>query len=341
LPDFSARLENVMLKLNEISKFAQLDDVGREKISEALHETMLSELQKMLANVLEDSPTVGLLVDNLDKGWNVSSDLPLIGELLLGLLSAGLRVSEEFHRSASGRKPVAVKMIVFLRSDIFNVVYRTAPERDKLPVRRVEWGDPELLIRVIEARFASNGLVFGTRDELWDKFFPATVAAIPIRDYLNSVIFPRPRDLIVIVKACLEAAANRGHSKAAERDVIAGASQYANFAFNSIVVEGSPQIPDLEDALLNFLGGPAIYTEYELLQIVEGIKTIDIEDFIRLLVELTFFGIETAPDNFEFVNEPDRDGRIFAMALRTAERRGERRFKIHPVFHNLLSIVDS
>src|SRR5258708_34820133 len=105
-----------------------------------------------------------------------------------------MKIAEEFHRSGSNRKPVDVKMIVFMRSDIFGLISRVAKERDKLPARYINWNDPELLLRVIEERFIKAGVVIESKNEIWDKFFPERIDGIQIRDYLVQAVFPRPRD---------------------------------------------------------------------------------------------------------------------------------------------------
>jgi len=336
MPEFGTRLEAVIASLQSLSKEFPDD---REKVTESLHETMLGNLRRILGEVLAEKHTVAILIDNLDKSWSPSSDIDLTGEVLLGLMQVGIKISEEFHRSASKRQSVHMKMVVFMRSDIFGLISQAARERDKLPARFINWNDPELLLRVIEERFISAGVEVGSRDEIWERFFPEKVHGIPIRDYIVSAVFPRPRDLIVLIKACIESAVNRGHTKVTESDVDTGVSQYATYAFNSIVVEGSPQVQHLEDLLLSFLDGPAIINEYRLLEILEQVNpSYDVEQFIKTLTDLTFLGPEASLNKFEFVYDPGQENLLAQRAKRTASIHGERRFKIHSAFHGLLGI---
>jgi hypothetical protein len=338
MPEFGARLEAAVSSLRTLEQTYSIDCDGT---TEGLHDAMLGNLRRMLGNVLAHSNQVAILVDNLDKSWTPSSDIDLNGELLLGLLTVGIKIAEEFHRSGSKRQPVDMKLIVFMRSDIYGLIWRVAKERDKLPARYINWNDPELLLRVIEERFLKAGVEVASRDEIWDRFFPEAIRGKRTRDFLAASVFPRPRDLIVLVKACIESAVNRGHPKVAEQDVLAGCSQYASFAFNAIVVEGAPQLPQLENLLLAFMEGPTIVSEYRLLEILdEYYPQYDVEQFIKLLSELTFVGLEIGRNRFEYIYDPSQDNLISQRAKRTASLYGERRFEIHRAFHDLLGLKD-
>ncbi len=336
MPEFGTRLETIVADLQKVRPEGTAD---RNWITESLHESMLGNLRRLLGEVLADAKIVAVLIDNLDKSWEPDADLDLNGELLLGLMSVGTKISEEFHRSASRRKTVEMKLIVFMRSDIFGMISSVAKEKDKLPARYINWNDPELLLRVIEERFLKAGVDVASRDEIWEKFFPASVEGQATRDFIINSVFPRPRDLIVFVKACIEAAANRGHAKVKEEDVLEGKSRYATFAFNAIVIEGAPQVPNLEDILLSFIDGPTIINEYRILEVMEELNpSFDIEVFIKLLSELTFLGLEVNSNKFEFIYDPAKDSLITQRAKRTAAIYGERRFYIHSAFHDLLGL---
>jgi hypothetical protein len=53
---------------------------------------------------------------------------------------------------------------------------------------------------------------------------------------------------------------------------------------------------------------------------------------------LTFLGLEVSFNKFEFVYDPGQETLISQRAKRTAAVHGDRRFKIHPAFHELLSL---
>ena len=88
-PEFSMRLETAVTQLRELS--TETSGVLRPKISELLHNELLARLRLLLGKVLESKSKVTILVDNLDKAWNPNGDLPLLSDLLFGLLSASRR----------------------------------------------------------------------------------------------------------------------------------------------------------------------------------------------------------------------------------------------------------
>jgi len=78
---------------------------------------------------------------------------------------------------------------------------------------------------------------------------------------------------------------------------------------------------------------------YRLLEVMEQFNpNYDIELFIKILSEVTFLGLEVSFNKFEFVYDPGQETLISQRAKRTAGVHGERRFKIHPAFHELLGL---
>lgn len=341
-PEFSSRLEAIINRLLEL-RVEGNGEGDRIRISERLHSELIGKLRVLLGKVLSTKSKVIILVDNLDKTWTESADLEVLSEFLYSLLGISARIARDFSRDASKLNPISLFFTLFLRSDIHAAMIQFAKERDKLPVRRLLWGDPELLCRVVEQRFVSSGVHVSRPDEIWDRYFTPTVAGISVRDYLMRVILPRPRDLIYLIKASLQFAINRGHIRIEEKDILSGELQYSRFALDSLLVEASPRIPNIEDLLLNFVRGPDIVTDETIRRSVltTGSEPKQTNDVIYTLGELTFFGYEVAPGRFEFMNELESASKILAMARRTADETncGTRRFYIHPAYHSYLELT--
>jgi hypothetical protein len=341
VPEFSVRLETVVARLHELPHAAPAEG-RRLKISELLHNEMLARLRVLLGEVLKTKARVAILVDNLDKAWNTNGDLPLLSELLFGLLSVSRRVAEEFWRDASGRAAVNLFFVLLLRSDIYAAMLQFAKERDKLPARLITWGDPEQLKRVIEARFMKSGADIQFPREVWERYFVPTVRGIPTWEYIGQSILPRPRDLIYLTKAALQFAVNRGRARVEEKDFVDAERQYSRFALDALIVEAGVRISSVEDLLLHFVQSSEIITEEEISArlAAANIPASKLEDVISLFVELTFVGFEVAPNRFEFLYD-EQDGRKFSiMARKTADETtsGVRRFRIHPAFQAFLEI---
>ena len=301
---------------------------------------MLARLRVLLGNALHDKEKVAILVDNLDKSWDQHTDLERLSELLFGLLSVSTRVASEFGRERRGS--VNLSLTLFLRSDIHAAMIKFARERDKLPVRRISWHDPELLRRVVEERFVKSGADVSKPDEIWGRYFPPAVRDVPIRDYLTSATLPRPRDLIFLVKAALEFAVNRGHGCIDESDLLSAQLEYSRFALNSLVAEGAPRIPEIDDLLLEFARAREI-VEGEHIKVAmrrAGISEIRLAEIVDLLTELTFLGPETSPGRFDFINDEDSLMKTRVMARNFSEEVGHpTRYRVNPPFHAFLEIT--
>jgi len=179
MPEFAVRLDRAVSQLLDLTGTGSAEK-ERAGISERLHSEMLARLRSLLGDVLSNKARVAILIDNLDKAWNQQTDLRMLSELLFGLLSVSAIVAEEFEKESHWRAPVNLSLTLFLRSDIYAAMIRFARERDKLPVRRMTWEDPELLLRVLKERFTASGADEARPDAIWEKYFPPTVRNIPI-----------------------------------------------------------------------------------------------------------------------------------------------------------------
>ena len=200
--DFSLRLENAVSRLCNI-QFSAESTSNHSKVSEILHADLLAQLRKRLGEVFTDKARVCVLVDNLDKAWNLQSDLPPLSDFIFGLTSVSRAITDEFRRSGPTWRSVNVSVLVFLRSDIFSYLMTHAREADKLVYSSIDWADKRLLQRIIEERFAHSLQQTLPAEEIWSRFFTPTIRGLSAREYLVSHVIPRPRDMIYICKAAL------------------------------------------------------------------------------------------------------------------------------------------
>lgn len=337
LPEFSIRLENAVASLSTIDSSESAGNT-RLKISELLHEKILVDMRIQLGVLLEHKHKVAVLIDNLDKAWSKDSDLSLLSELLFGLLFVGQKIINDFSKRLSGKKPVNLSLMIFLRSDIFSEIIKFAPEKDKIPITRLLWEDRELLLRVIEWRM--QGSTGETPDNLWNKYFCTSIDGIPTRNFLVQAVLPRPRDLIYITKCAISSAINRGHRKVQQEDVANAQKQYSQHAFDSLIAENTSRIPDLEALLFEFAGGPGIISETDLLNACQVCKitSASIDSIVDSLFEQAFLGLEVMEKRFEYLYNEEEKSKLKVMERKTIERNGARRFAINPVFYPYLEI---
>jgi hypothetical protein len=340
MPEFSLRLEDAILRLLSMPPAASMEG-HRNSISEKLHGDMLPRLKTVTGNLISTKNRVVILIDNLDKAWDQTQDLSRVSDLLFGLLSVSNRIATDFERDPSFRKKVKFSLILFLRSDIYAAIIRFAHERDKVPVRRMSWEDPATLLRVLEERFMQSDLGLSLPDEIWARFFTATVGAREVRQYLRETVLPRPRDLLYMVKTALQYAINAGHGRIEEEDLLNAEVQYSHFALNSLLAENAGQIEKLEKLLVQFSLSPEIVSELDLLSYIERAQVQERpSDAVDFLCELAFLGMEVENNRFEFLYDEENAEKLNAMAMRNAEQnpQGLRRFRINRAYHRFLEV---
>lgn len=343
LQDFSIRLEKAVQRLSELKPESSAAE-QRQKISEQLHDELLSRARSLLGKLLTKNERVIILIDNLDKAWVRGPQLELLGETLYRLFSVSQSITREFDRSDHWREPVNLSVTVFLRSDIFNYIHRFAREPDKITPKRLLWRDPDLLLRVIEERFLRSAPKISSSEELWTSYFPPEVAGTPTRAYIASVVLPKPRDIIFFVKESLALAINRRHARLEEADILDAEARYSQHAFDSLVVEATSQVERVDSLLIEFAGMPAIVSRSDVASALTRalLDPLSADDYITALVNLSFLGLETSQGNFAYFND-DNDterAKAHALARRTAsERVEEQRFRINRPFWRFLEIA--
>jgi hypothetical protein len=264
----------------------------------------------------------------------------LTSELLLALLSVGPRVASELKKSSPGRHRLDVTMTIFIRSDIYAAILSHARESDKLPIRKIEWNDPELLGRVIEKRIMISDPGILDNAEVWDKYFVDQVRGISTREFLISSVFPRPRDLVYLIRASLQHAVNRGHMKILEKDILSGLEQYSSFVFASLMAEGTPQFRLLQEFMVQLMGGECVLTDDDIRDALEesGFGITNLDYVVGLLQELTFLSYETSPGHFVFAYDQEDKAKLTVLAKKTSRAVGKKRYQIHPAFHAYLEL---
>jgi hypothetical protein len=340
--DFGARFEQTISALEVVDLASEPSEAkGRDLLNEALHAKAISRLRGLLGPVLRSRERVAVLIDNLDKGWDKSTDLPLLAQLLLGLLSAMGRVTVDFGKDDGRRERVNVTVTAFLRSDIYSYVRSAAREPDKIVASFVEWDDREVLLRVVEERFLAARPEGSSATELWDRFFCATVRGRATRQFLLDHILPRPRDLIYLCNAAVVLAINRGAERVEEADVLNGLYNYSQFAFESLLVENGITVAQFKDVLFEFLGEPAILDEEHVRRLIRAarIEEASVEHVLVRLKAVSFLGVETAVGRFEFP-EGSQDSERAAILAKKVSRDGPRRLTVHPAYRAYLEMAD-
>lgn len=338
--EFSVRLEKAVARLLRTGRKDGVEKT-RVAVSEALHAGIFNQLRTLLGKVLAGKARVAVLIDNLDKPWKKTADIEFLSDLLLGLLSTGIHIPAEFARTDSRRQAVAVTVAIFIRSDIFSKIVERSAEPDKLAYVRLKWEDPELLLRIIEARYEASHEPGSNPQDVWTNYFCPSVDGVPVKKYLTNTILRRPRDIVYLVKEAVSTAVNRNHMRVEEEDFLDAEKQYSHYAFDSILVENGISVPQLEQLLYEFAGKRFYVTEDEISKCIENAALpLELrEQLIDHLIKLTFLGIEVDENRFVFTEDPKELKRNLILGAKLARQlKSKRRFRIHPAFHSFLDI---
>lgn len=336
--DFSVRLERAIKRLESLGPAPEGVDAFRTTISEKMHLELLPPLREAIGSALRRGARVAFLVDNLDKAWDKETEFDMLSEFLLGLLGAVSRIASEIPKAAPSI--TLVSLGVFLRADIFDRVLSKAREPDKILYSRLTWSDPEVLLRIVEERYVASQGADTPPSDLWTRFFCPAVGGRPTRNFLAEHCLPRPRDLLYLVKTCVETAVNRGHSIVEEDDVRKAQVKYSAFAFEILTIEAKASIPNIEDLLLEFAGGAAVLSEIEVSSILAPkLLRLAPGEAVAALAALGFVAPEVRDSVFRFSDTEKERKRDEALAQQLADVRGApRRYKVHEAFWPYLEL---
>lgn len=335
--DFTLRLENIIKNLKDLNSSMSLTD-QRLKVSEYLHENIISKLRSYLGKVLNKKEKVTILIDNLDKSWGDNSNWSELSELLFGLLNVTQKITDEFRRKSYKDLNVNLSLIVFLRSDIFSRILSYATERDKLPYKYLHWADSKLLFKIIEHRidYSTDGI--SSPKTLWEKYFCKSINNKTLEEFVTDLILPRPRDIVFLFKSALQEATNNENLKVEPSDFLKARYKYSEYALDSLIPENGGRIEEFDSLLYEFAGEKQVISQQRLEEILINYDQ-PIEEIIDILCEMTFLGKEIRENKFEFYSEKRNKKITDNLARKLADKNeGNKRYKINNAFVHYLEI---
>ena len=158
-----------------------------------------------------------------------------------------------------------LKVVMFLREDIFDVLAQHDEDYPKRSVGRLEWTAPNLK-HLVAARLAIGTDIQDEDDEtIWSAVFPDTIQGLNSSDYILSRVLPRPRDVLGFCQAAIDQAQLNGHPSVSVQDVLDGEIKFANSLGKLLGAEFRGFYPSLEEVLFEFAGVPAVmqWAEFE------------------------------------------------------------------------------
>lgn len=175
-----------------------------------------------------------LILDNLDVTWDTSHEESRF--VLASLIREAERLNQHFDQH--------VAVLLFLRTDIYNIVKLADPDIDKQTREHLGW-NREALIELVGLRMRFLLGLHGTPQEAWNEMFPPTIEGVAAPDYFVSQTLMRPRELIKLCDLAIERAQGRRAKRVTESDVLRAIQDYSEMLLTDIHGEYLIELPDL------------------------------------------------------------------------------------------------
>ena len=253
--DFGSRLTAALANEFETSSTGpQRQTVeNMEKVLTELRDYKIAPRLRNLAK--RDGISFYIVADDLDKHWQTGTKQSI--EILLGLMDEAVQLQRYFDEQ--------LKVVMFLREDIFDVLAQHDEDYPKRSFWRMEWTTPNLK-HLVAARLAIGTDIQDEDDEtIWSAVFPDTIQGLNSADYILSRVLPRPRDVLGFCQAAIDQAQLNGHPSVSAQDVLDGEIKFANSFGKLLAAEFRGFYPSLEEVLFEFAGVPAVmqWAEFE------------------------------------------------------------------------------
>ena len=195
---------------------------------------------------IKEKITFFVVADDLDKHWRPESSQSI--DLLIGLIDEVDRLKRFFGEH--------LKVVLFLREDIYSVLARYDDDLPKRNLMRLVWTQTNL--KHLVARRLSVTLEQETDDDnaTWIAIFPEQVEGQDASNYILSRSRPRPRDVLDLCQRSIDQAQRNGHSFVSAQDILDGERAFSDGLFWSLSAEFRGLYPQLEDVLWQFAGVP-------------------------------------------------------------------------------------
>lgn len=327
--DFAQRLN---WQLDRVTR--QLGTLDVKLVGPRLTQILYAGDQRKLAEAVREyishREAVWLLVDNLDKGWPIrgASEKDIL--IARALLEAARKIQHDF-----ADRNVDFNCVVFLRSDIYELLRDQTPDKGKDRPIMLDWDDPIVFEQLVWLRLQSAFPECASFDAAWQRLCVPLVDGQASFDYIVDRTLMRPRDLLQFLRHCIDVAINRGRNRIEEEDVEQAEHAYSQDMLIDFAYEIADTHPEYE--LL-----PWVFEQtYSRLPIDEArdrvmqglsVDASSADRAIEFLVSLGFLGVSTRGGDAKYSYQL----RGLTKPLSFAAQSGEAELTVHPAFRMAL-----
>lgn len=230
-------------------------------------ETEMENLRSPMASFIARNLQQGIyiLIDNLDDGWDNSSEA---NAFVRGLLLA-------VHEICQPNIPV--RMIVFLRSDMYDCVTRQFQHIDKYRQHQehIRWGRKEISHMVAQRmRVNLKYKATASTKEVWEKVFEGKKSATEVANYIIDRSLLRPREVLQFCRLAADHADVLKHTQITFEDVFDAENEYSQWKVDDLSNEFLYAFPGLKEKILQrFAGRSTRMSRQQLMDVIEDALT--------------------------------------------------------------------
>ena len=287
--DFTSRLDIAINAVIGGMKALPPGSDAKPLLTNILFENQIPALRDFIVTLSAPIDGIFLFFDNLDKGWPSfgieAFDIRTIRHLIETLTRL---------RRDMGKKDIDIKHVVFLRSDVYDLLVEHTSDREKYNPIPIDWSDPEQLRRVIYDRIGAS--VAAEKLEL------ALASANPCLqdgqyalDILMDASMMRPRFLIDLCENMLTFAINRKHGAVLQNDLEDALKVHSRYLVNNFGFEIRDVSHIPADFVRRFKGKTNLLTKDEVIALMDvaGQQKSEavINQDIQVLVASGFLGV--------------------------------------------------
>lgn len=331
--DFSERLMNLVNRI--VEGFARISkpEVKSADITAMIYFADIKELTNIIIKHCRTIDEIWVLFDNIDKGFPTHGIEKIDVLIIRALLEASRKVQGTFetHR-------VSCVTTLFIRRDVHQLLVDETPDRGKESSVNLDWSDIELIKELLLRRFKYKAPELdGQFEDIWTRLFDPHVSGENSFYYLLSRTFLRPRDILNLVRKCIQISVSRKHERVEQSDIQTAEQEFSEDMLNELRYEMRDVFPNFKEPLLVFMGTEKYISmdEIELLFSDTNIKIDSISELINILLWFSFLGVKVKDDElyaYKFLYNIDKLKTYIKEA-----KSGENVYCIHPAFRAALN----
>jgi hypothetical protein len=327
--DFSERLLRQIKRITE--RYTSVQTIATPgELTSILFKDDIKMLERAVVDYIQEKTGVWILIDNLDKGWPTrgASDEDIL--IIRTLLEACRKLQKQLSEPKVSFHP-----LVFLRNDIYEHLVLKTPDKGKDTAIALDYDDPQVFKEIVRSRLHACTGIKESFAELWGLVFDTHIGAHDSFDFILERTLMRPRDLLNYLKASVETAINRGHTRVHQEDILKAEEVYSDAVLLGVSFEIRDVFPDISEPLYGFIGCPTHLHTQQVLQILKdtGFQEQDLDRVLRLIVWFGFLGVQQDGQDvpaFAYQARQNLDKLLTPIKQRRAL------FVVHPAFRKAL-----